>query len=59
LFDEHGGVDGAKEFYGDRLQKHERGRKHRYVMFRGSKFRRKELLSKLRYGLQDYPKSFL
>lgn len=56
LFDEHGGVDGAKEFYGDRLQKHERGRKHRYVMFRGNKTRKKELMGRLRYERKDYPK---
>lgn len=56
LFDEHGGLDGAKKIYGDRLQKHERGRKHRYVMFRGSKSRRKLLKSKLRYTQHEYPK---
>jgi len=57
LFDEHGGVDGAKAFYGDRLQKLERGRKHRYVMLRGNKKRKKELLSKLRYSISPYPKA--
>lgn len=56
LFDEHGGVDGAKAFYGDRLERHERGRKHRYVMFRGSKYRKRELMTKLRYPVRDYPK---
>jgi hypothetical protein len=56
LFDEHGGIEGAKKFYGERLQRHERGRKHRYVMLRGSRSRRKELLNKLRYEVQPYPK---
>jgi len=57
LFDEHGGVNKAKEFYGDRLLKSERPRKHRYIMLRGSKARRKELLTKLRYPLLPYPKA--
>jgi len=56
IFDEHGGVNGAKKFYGERLQKHERPRKHRYVMLRGSKSRKKELKNKLRYPIQSYPK---
>lgn len=56
IFDEHGGVNGAKSFYGERLQKHERPRKHRYVMLRGSKSRRKELNKKLKYPIQPYPK---
>lgn len=56
LFDEHGGVNGAKAFYGDRLVRGERPRKHRYVMFRGSKSRRKELNRKLRYQVKPYPK---
>jgi hypothetical protein len=57
LFDEHGGIEGAKRFYGDRLERHERGRKHRYVMLRGSKTRKKELMRKLRYQVQPYPKA--
>jgi hypothetical protein len=56
LFDEHGGVNGAKAFFGDRLVKGERPRKHRYVFFRGGKGRRKELLLKLRYEPKPYPK---
>lgn len=56
IFDEHGGVNGAKKFYGERLQKHERPRKHRYVMLRGSKSRRKELTRKLKYPIKPYPK---
>jgi hypothetical protein len=56
LFDEHGGVNGAKAFFGERLIKGERPRKHRYVFLRGVKKRRKELLSKLRYEPKPYPK---
>lgn len=56
LFDEHGGVNGAKAFYGERLQRAERPRKHRYVMFRGSKKRKRELMGKLRYEVKPYPK---
>jgi hypothetical protein len=57
LFDEHGGVNGAKAFYGDRLQRHERPRKHRYVFFNtNSKWRKKELLAKLKYQVKPYPK---
>ena len=55
LFDEFGGVEGAKKALGDRLQRHERPRKHRYVMVRGSRRRRRELLEKLRYPVQPYP----
>jgi hypothetical protein len=56
LFDEHGGIDGAKAYYGERLQRHERGRKHRYIMFRGTKARKKALRAKLRYQVEPYPK---
>lgn len=57
LFDLHGGVNGAKAFYGDRLQRHERPRKHRYVFFNTkTKWRKKELLAKLKYKIQPYPK---
>lgn len=56
LFDAHGGVTGAKAFYGERLERHERPRKHRYVMFRGNKWRKHELLEKLKYEVKPYPK---
>jgi hypothetical protein len=57
LFDEHGGVNGAKAFFGDRLERHERPRKHRYVYFNASsKKRKRELLDKLKYKVQPYPK---
>lgn len=55
LWDEYGGVSAAKKALGDRLVRTDRPRKHRYVYFRGDKWRRKELLSKLRYDPQPYP----
>lgn len=57
LFDEHGGVNGAKAYFGERLERHERPRKHRYIYFNtNNKWRRRELNAKLRYGRQPYPK---
>lgn len=56
LFDELGGIKKAKEFYGDKMIAKERGRKHRYLMFRGSKSRQKQLRRKLRYQVIQYPK---
>jgi hypothetical protein len=55
LFDQYGGIDGAKEALGDRLVKTERPRKHRYIFLRGSKWRKKELVAKLRYKQEPYP----
>lgn len=56
LFDSVGGINKAKEIFGDRMQKHERPRKHRYVFLRGTKTRRKDLRKKLRYEEKNYPK---
>ena len=56
-FDAVGGVKKAKEVYGARMERRERARKNRYVMFRGGKSRRKELMRKLRYEVQPYPKA--
>jgi len=57
IFDEYGGVNGAKAHFGERLERHERPRKHRYIYFNtNNKWRRRELNSKLRYGRQPYPK---
>ena len=55
LFKDYGGVENAKAVLGDKVKPKERGRKHRYIMFRGSKTRRKQLMSKLRYKIQPYP----
>jgi hypothetical protein len=57
LFDQYGGVEEAKKVLGDRLVKAERPRKHRYVMFRGSRRRVRELKSKLRYEVLPYPRA--
>jgi len=56
LFDSYGGINNAKEFLGDKLIKEERPRKHRYIYFNCNKKRKKELLSKLKYKIQNYPK---
>jgi len=56
MFDEFGGIEGAKKALGERLIRGERPRKHRYLMLRGSRWRKKELLAKLRYEVQEYPK---
>lgn len=56
LFDQYGGINNAKKVLGDRLVKGERPRKHRYVFARGSRRRRREILDKLRYEVQPYPK---
>lgn len=55
LFDQFGGIEGAKKALGDRLVRAERPRKHRYVFLRGGRGRRRELLNKLRYQAQPYP----
>ena len=55
LFDEYGGIEGAKSALGDRLVRSERPRKHRYVFLRGGRARKRELLEKLRYEIQPYP----
>lgn len=56
LLDSLGGTNKAKEFYGNQMKAIQRGRKHRYVMLRGSRSRKKQLLAKLRYKMQSYPK---
>lgn len=45
-----------REKFGNKFKLVERPRKHRYVYFNCKKKRRKELLSKLRYKIKDYPK---
>jgi len=53
--EKHGSqVAELREKYGDRLIIGEQIRKHRYVLIRG--VRRKELIQKLRYPVQPYPK---
>ena len=45
-----------KEKYGDDFYYIERSRKHRYIIFHGSKNDKKILKSKLKYKIQPYPK---
>lgn len=45
-----------KEKFGDRLYFAERPRKHRYIIFLGSKVERKRLLKSLKYPIHEYPK---
>lgn len=45
-----------REIYGDRFSLIDRPRKHRYVYFNCSRTRKKQLLKKLRYGIEPYPK---
>ena len=46
----------VREKYGDKFSLVQRPRKHRYVYFNCSKKRKKELLFKLNYKIQKYPK---
>ena len=45
-----------REKYGDDFYLEDRPRKHRYVIFTGSKKQKKNMLSKLRYEVEGYPK---
>lgn len=45
-----------KEEYGDSLYFRERARKHRYVMFLGSKSEKRKMLKALKYPILPYPK---
>lgn len=53
---QYGGVKKAKEILGDKLIKKERPRKHRYIYFNCDKKTKKNLLSKLKYNIYNYPK---
>jgi hypothetical protein len=56
LFDKYGGINEAKKILGDKMIKEERPRKYRYIYFNCDRRRKKQLLSKLRYEQQPYPK---
>jgi hypothetical protein len=63
-FDKHGHTWADKytaaemrELFGDKFSLKPRSRKHRYLFLNGSKARKKQLLSKLRYQVQPYPKA--
>ena len=57
IFDKYGGINASKKIFGDRMYARQRPRKHRYVFFNCHKKRRNELLAKLRYKEQPYPKT--
>lgn len=57
LLDQYGGWVKAKEAIGDKLMYIDRPRKHRYIYFNCKGKRRIELLSKLRYSIEKYPKN--
>lgn len=48
-----------RKIYGDKFSLQPRPRKHRYVYFNCGKFRKKELLRKLKYPVCPYPKGNL
>ena len=56
LFDSYGGINKAKKILGDKMVEGQRPRKHRYIYFNASRKRRLDLLNKLRYPVQKYPK---
>jgi len=45
-----------RELAGDRFSLQDRPRKHRYIFLNCNRRRKKELLNKLRYGIEPYPK---
>lgn len=49
-------VNEIREKYGDKFSLVDRPRKHRYVYFNASKKRKYELLNKLNYKIEQYPK---
>jgi hypothetical protein len=49
-------LESIKEKYGDDFYYTERSRKHRYIFFHGSKMDKKIMRSKLKYGIEPYPK---
>jgi hypothetical protein len=46
-----------REIFGDKFSLKPRSRKHRYIWLNGSKTRKKQLLKKLRYKIEPYPKA--
>lgn len=56
LFDKYGGVKKAKEILGDKMIRGERPRKHRYIYLNCNKRRRKEILGKMKYKTEPFPK---
>ena len=42
--------------FGDKFYLKERPRKHRYIFINGSKTYKRNILSKLKYNIESYPK---
>lgn len=49
-------LEKIKEKYGDKFYYRERDRKHRYIIFHGSKSDKRTLMKKLKYEILPYPK---
>ena len=49
-------LEAIQEKYGDRFYHKDRDRKHRYIIFTGSKLQKKRLQKKLNYEIEPYPK---
>lgn len=49
-------LESLQEKYGDRFYHKNRDRKHRYIVFTGSKLQKKRLQKKLNYDVEPYPK---
>ena len=47
------------ELYGDKFKKEPRPRKHRYIYFNCNKIRKKQLINKLKYKIEPYPKKVI
>lgn len=45
-----------REKYGDNFYLKPRSRKHRYLYINANKYKRRDILSKLRYSIEEYPK---
>ena len=56
LSDRYGTAKELERRFGERFKRVPRPRKHRYVYFNAGRKRRKELLGKLRYPIEPYPK---
>tara|TARA_R110000824_G_scaffold186866_1_gene368082 strand:+ start:132 stop:764 length:633 start_codon:yes stop_codon:yes gene_type:complete len=56
IMDLYGSIEEAKSILGKNLIRKERPRKHRYIYFNTNKKRKKELLNKLLYKVEKYPK---
>jgi len=58
LFDKYKTVAEIKKVFGEKAYWKERPRKHRYVYLNCNKRRKKELIKKLKYPVEDYPKNY-